>query len=43
MVHNRQLFNLFKQEKDLKNAKIVAERMKIMIAEINELEKQKKE
>jgi hypothetical protein len=43
MIHNRQLFNLFKQEKDLKNAKIVAERMKIMIAEINELEKQKKE
>ena len=41
-VHNRQLFNLFKQEKDLKNAKLVAERLKIMLAEINELEKQNK-
>ena len=41
-VHNRQLFNLFKKEKDLKNAKLVAERLKIMLAEINELEKQNK-
>ena len=42
MVHDRQLFALFKQEKDLKNAKLVAERLKIMLAEINELEKQNK-
>ena len=37
MVHDRQLFALFKQEKDLKNAKIVAERIKIMMEEMNEL------
>ena len=37
IVHDRQLFNLFKQEKDLKNAKIVAERIKLMMEEMNEL------
>jgi len=37
MVHNRQLFALFKQEKDLKNAKIIAERIKLMMAEMTEL------
>ena len=37
MVHERQLFALFKQEKDLKNAKIVAERIKLMMAEMTEL------
>ena len=37
MVHNRQLFALFKQEKDLKNAKLIAERIKIMMAEMTEL------
>ena len=37
MVHDRQLFALFKQEKDLKNAKLIAERIKIMMAEMTEL------
>ena len=37
MVHDRQLFALFKQEKDLKNAKLMAERIKIMVEEMTEL------
>ena len=37
MVHDRQLFALCKQEKDLKNAKIIAERIKIMMKEMTEL------
>ena len=37
MIHDRKLFALFKQEKDLKNAKIIAERIKLMMAEMTEL------
>ena len=37
MIHDRKLFALFKQEKDLKNAKIMAERIKLMVAEMTEL------
>ena len=37
MIHDRQLFALFKQEKDLKNAKIMAERIKLMMEEMTEL------